>query len=42
MSEPHPFELRMRAVQAHEAGEGSYATIALRFSVGEASVKRWV
>ena len=42
MSEPHPFELRMRAVQAHEAGEGSYATIAARFSVGEASVKRWV
>ncbi len=32
----------MRAVQAHEAGEGSYATIAARFSVGEASVKRWV
>lgn|SRR5689334_12050047 len=42
MSEPHPFELRMRAVEAHEAGEGSYATIAARFSVGEASVKRWV
>ncbi len=32
----------MRAVQAHEAGEGSYAAIAERFSVGEASVKRWV
>lgn len=42
MSEPHPPELRIRAVQAHEAGEGSYATIAARFSVGEASVKRWV
>jgi transposase len=25
----------------HEAGEGSYASIALRFGVGEASVKRW-
>jgi transposase len=32
----------MRAVQAHESGEGSYATIAMRFCVGEASVKRWV
>jgi transposase len=32
----------MRAVAAHEAGEGSYATIGTRFSVGEASVKRWV
>lgn len=42
MSEPHPLELRVRAVQAHEAGEGSYAAIAERFSVGEASVKRWV
>jgi transposase len=38
----HPYELRMRAVRAHESGEGSYATIAARFSVGEASVKRWV
>ena len=38
----HPVELRMRAVEAHEAGEGSYATIAARFAVGEASVKRWV
>jgi transposase len=35
-------ELRIRAVEAHEAGEGSYATIAARFAVGEASVKRWV
>jgi transposase len=42
MSEPHPLELRVRAVQAHEAGEGSYSAIAERFSVGEASVKRWV
>ena len=38
----HPVELRVRAVQAHEAGEGSYATIATRFAIGEASVKRWV
>ncbi len=38
----HPIELRLPAVLAHEAGEGSYATIAARFSIGEASVKRWV
>jgi transposase len=38
----HPIELRLRAVLAHEAGEGSYETIAVRFAVGEASVKRWV
>jgi transposase len=42
MSGSHPPELRLRAVQAHEAGEGSYATVAARFSIGEASVKRWV
>ena len=42
MSSGHPPELRERAVQAHEAGEGSYATIAARFAIGEASVKRWV
>jgi transposase len=38
----HPVQLRIRAVEAHESGEGSYATIAARFAVGEASVKRWV
>ena len=42
MSNPHPTELRLRAVRAHEAGQGSYSTVAARFSVGEASVKRWV
>lgn len=42
MPEAHPPELRIRAVQAHEGGEGSYATVAERFAVGEASVKRWV
>lgn len=29
-------------MEAHERGEGSYVTIAARFSVGEATVKRWV
>lgn len=42
MPDPHPIELRLRAVQAYEAGEGSYPEIARRFAVGEASVKRWV
>jgi transposase len=41
MSGAHPPELRTRVVAAHEAGEGSYATIAKRFAIGEASVKRW-
>jgi transposase len=40
--EPHPIELRVRVVETYEAGEGSYATIAERFAIGEASVKRWV
>ena len=42
MSQPHPVQLRERVVRAYEAGEGSYVAIAARFSVGEASVKRWV
>lgn len=29
-------------VQAWENGEGSFATLAVRFMVGEASVNRWV
>src|SRR5262245_25771702 len=42
MPDPHPIELRMRVVQAYEAGDGGYTKIAARFFVGEASVKRWV
>jgi transposase len=42
MAEAHPLELRTRVVQAYEAGQGSYAGVAVQFSVGEASVKRWV
>jgi transposase len=42
MANPHPRELRIRAVAAHEAGEGSYAIVARRFGVAESSVKRWV
>jgi transposase len=42
MSDPHPIELRIRVVEAYESGEGSYPEIAGRFSLGEATVKRWV
>jgi transposase len=42
MAEAHPMELRVRVVQAYESGEGSYSQIGARFTVGEASVKRWV
>lgn len=42
MAEAHPVALRERVVKAYEAGEGSYPTIARRFRVGEASVRRWV
>ena len=42
MCEPHPAPLRQRVVAAYEAGEGSYAAIADRFAIGEATAKRWV
>jgi transposase len=35
-------ELRERVIRAYEAGEGSYPAIGRRFSVGEATVKRWI
>jgi transposase len=42
MAEPYPVELRERVVRAYEAGEGSFASVAEQFEIGEASVKRWV
>ena len=42
VAEPYSAELRQRVVDAYEAGEGSYSVLAARFSVGEATVKRWV
>jgi|SRR5437762_2870369 len=42
MGEPHPIELRERVVKAYESGEGAYPVIAALFSLGEATVKRWV
>jgi transposase len=42
MAEAHPIALRERVVEAYESGEGSYVALAGRFSIGEATVKRWV
>ena len=42
MAEAYPEALRTRVVVAYEAGEGSYATIAMQFQLGTATVKRWV
>jgi transposase len=42
MGEPHPIELRERVVKVYESGEGAYPVIAAMFSLGEATVKRWV
>ncbi len=42
MPKPHPQELRDRVVAAHKRLEGSFAVLAKRFAVGEASVNRWV
>jgi transposase len=42
MPEAYGVELRARVVGAYESGEGSYRAIAQRFSLGEATVKRWV
>ena len=42
MPAAHPIALRERVVKAHKAGEGSFAELAKRFDVGEASVNRWV
>jgi transposase len=42
MAEAYPVSLRIRVVEAYESGAGSYATIAARFVLGTATVKRWV
>ena len=42
MPSPASHDLRSRVVNAYLAGEGSYSEIAERFSVGEASVNRWL
>jgi len=35
-------DLRRRAVEAYERGEGSVPTVADRFAIGEASLGRWL
>lgn len=40
MAEALPIELRQRAVAACKAGEGSYPTVARRFGIGQATLKR--
>jgi transposase len=42
MPNPYGLDLRERAVAAYEAGEGSYADIADRFSVARRTLERWV
>lgn len=42
MPGPLAMELRERAVEAYENGEGTYQEIARRFNVGEASLNRWL
>jgi transposase len=42
MAEAYPVSLRIRVVDAYESGEGSYASLAERFVLGTATVKRWV
>jgi transposase len=42
MAEAYPVELRKRAVDAYESGDGSYEQVAGIFDVGVASLKRWV
>src|SRR5262245_12879470 len=41
MPNPHPLELRERAVRAYEAGEGSYTEVATTFAISRRSLQRW-
>lgn len=41
MPNPHPTELRERAVRAYESGEGSYDEISERFSIAPRTLQRW-
>jgi transposase len=42
MGKYYSVEFRQKVVNAYENGEGSYREIGQRFSIGEASVNRWV
>jgi transposase len=41
MANPHPGELRERAVRAYESGEGTYFEIAQRFAIARRTLQRW-
>ena len=41
MPSPLSLDLRIRAIEAYERGEGTQVEIAARFGVGEASIRRW-
>lgn len=42
MGKGYSQDLRVRAVEAYERGEGTYAEIAQRFDIGEATLNRWL
>jgi putative transposase len=42
MPAPYSVDLRERVVRAYLSGAGTYAEVASRFDVGEATVDRWV
>ena len=42
MPNPYSLDLRERAVAAYESGNESYEDVARRFSIGVASLDRWV
>jgi transposase len=42
MPNPFPIELRERAVQAYESGEGSHTAVAERFSLNPWTLLRWI
>lgn len=41
MPSPLSIDLRKRAIEAYERGEGTQVEIAGRFGVGEATIRRW-
>lgn len=42
MPNPHPIELRERAVRAYEAGEGSLTEVSARFDIAKRALANWV
>ena len=42
MPAPYPTWFREKVIAAYEEGEGTFAELAERFKIGEATVNRWV